>query len=49
MIIQTSRQMEKHQLYQSGTHTHAHTVTLFITPDKTDATADGDTSGSSVR
>ena len=44
-IIQTPRQMEIHHVHQSGTHTN----TLFNTQDNTDATADGDTSCSSVR
>ena len=45
MIKQTARQMEIHHVNQSGTHS----CTLFITQDNTDATADGDTSCSSVR
>ena len=39
--------MEIHHVHQSGTHTHIQS--LFNTQDKTDATADGDTSCSSVR
>ena len=39
--------MEIHHAYQSGTHTHKHS--LFNTQDDTDAMADGETSGSSVR
>ena len=45
MIKQTARQMEIHHVNQSGTHS----CTLFNTQDNTDATADGDTSCSSVR
>ena len=45
MIIQTPRQTEIHHVHQSGTHTYS----LFNTHDNTDATADGDTSCSSVR
>ena len=45
MIIQTPRQMEIHHVHQSGTHIHS----LFNTHDNTEATADGDTSCSSVR
>ena len=45
VIIQTPRQMEIHHVHQSGTHTYS----LFNTHDNTDATADGDTSCSSVR
>ena len=37
--------MEIHHVHQSVTHTY----TLFNTQDNTDATADGDTSCSSVR
>ena len=44
-ITQTPRQIEIHHVHQSGTHTN----TLFNTQDNTDATADGDTSCSSVR
>ena len=45
VIIQTPRQTEIHHVHQSGTHTYS----LFNTHDNTDATADGDTSCSSVR
>ena len=45
MIIQTPRQMEIHHVHQSGTHTYS----LFNTHDNTDATAERDTSCSSVR
>ena len=44
-IKQTPRQMEIDHVHQSGTHAY----TLFNTQDNTDATADGDTSCSSVR
>ena len=44
-IIQTPQQMEIHHVHHSGTHTY----TLFNTRDNTDATADVDTSCSSVR
>ena len=44
-LIQTPRQMEIHHVHQSGTQIQF----LLKTQIKTDATADGDTSCSSVR
>ena len=43
-IIPTPQQVEIHHVHQSGTHRHP----LFNTKDNRDATADGDTSCSSV-
>ena len=43
-IIPTPRQLVIHHVYQSGTHRHP----FFNTKDNRDATADGDTSCSSV-
>ena len=45
-LIQTPRQMEMHHVHQSGRHKH---TLFFNTQENTDATADGDTSCSSVR